>query len=267
MTAICASGLSSVAVAQTPLETWSGAEAFRKAWGLYAGATVAPVAWFDPDVRMRVVTGQSVYRYEAATGASQRGMSPFADVLLGLQKQWGALTVKGFAGVAALADVRTQAEAADLWHHTRLGPKVVLAHFGDLHPATLKALDAEGPLAAFEIFLDALPAEKKKSRAKPQLAAADLLPVTRDFAFVVPKDVAAGDVIKAASGADKALICGVNVFDVFEGGTLAAEGKKSIAIEVTLQPTTETLTDKAIDAVAAKIVADVKKATGGEIRG
>ena len=159
------------------------------------------------------------------------------------------------------------------WYHPgrsatlRLGPKVVLAHFGDVHPGTLKALDAEAPIAAFEIFLDALPAEKKKSRTKPPLAAADLLPVTRDFAFVVPRGVAAGDVVKAAAGADKALIKEVNVFDVFEGGALAGEGKKSIAIEVTLQPASATLTDKDIEAIAAKIVADVKKATGGEIRG
>jgi phenylalanyl-tRNA synthetase beta chain len=142
----------------------------------------------------------------------------------------------------------------------------VLAYFGEIHPATLKALDVEAPVAAFEIFIDALPPEKKKSRAKPLLAASDLLPVKRDLAFVVAKDVAAGDVIKAASNADKALIRAVNVFDVFEGGNLAAEGKKSIAIEVTLQPVTETLTDQAIDTIIKKIIADVKKVTGAELR-
>ena len=159
------------------------------------------------------------------------------------------------------------------WYHPgrsaslRLGPKVVLAQFGELHPQTLKALDATGPVSGFEIFLDALPPEKKKSKAKPALAASDLLPVRRDFAFVIDRQVAAGDVVRAAAGADKALIAGVNVFDVFEGGALAAEGKKSLAIEVTLQPIAETLTDKAIEAVAQKIIADVKKATGGEVRG
>jgi phenylalanyl-tRNA synthetase beta chain len=104
-------------------------------------------------------------------------------------------------------------------------------------------------------------------RAKPPLVASDLMPVRRDFAFVLDKDVAAGDVVRAAAGADKTLIAGISVFDVFEGGSLAAEGKKSLAIEVTLQPATETLTDKAIEAVADKIVASVKKATGGEVRG
>jgi len=162
---------------------------------------------------------------------------------------------------------------APQWYHPgrsgtiRLGPKVVLAHFGELHPATLKALDVEGPTVAFEIFFDALPPDKKRSRARPPLAAQDLLPVRRDFAFVLDKTVAAGDVIKAAAGADKALISEVSVFDVFEGGALASEGKKSLAIEVTLQPATETLTEKDIEAVSQKIIADVRKATGGEVRG
>jgi len=148
----------------------------------------------------------------------------------------------------------------------RLGPKTILAYFGDVHPATLKALDVEAPVAAFEIFLDTLPPERKKSRAKSALTASDLLPVTRDLAFIVPKDVAAGDLVKAAQNADKGLVRLVTVFDVFEGGSLAAEGKKSIAIEVTIQPTTETLTDQAIETITQKIVADVKRATGGELR-
>ena len=181
-----------------------------------------------------------------------------------------------FAALAALGVDPSKAQItrdAPGWYHPgrsgtlRLGPKTVLAHFGDVHPATLKTLDVEAPVAAFEIFLDALPPDKKKSHARATFAVSDLLPVKRDFAFIVAKDVAAGDVIKAAASADKALIQSVNVFDVFEGGSLAAEGKKSLAIEVTLQPTTETLTDAAIEAIVQKIIADVKKATGGEIRG
>ena len=162
---------------------------------------------------------------------------------------------------------------APAWFHPgrsgtlRLGPKAVIAHFGELHPDTLRTLDVAGPVVAFEVFLDALPPEKRKSRARPALAAAELLPVRRDFAFVLDRKVAAGDVVKAAAGADRTLIQQVAVFDVFEGGQLAAEGKKSLAIEVTLQPVTATLTDREIDAVSQKIVADVKKATGGEIRG
>ncbi len=180
-----------------------------------------------------------------------------------------------FAALAALGIDPSKAQItrdAPAWYHPgrsgalKLGPKTVLAYFGEIHPATLKALDVEAPVSAFEIFLDALPPEKKKSRAKPPLAASDLLPVTRDLAFIVPKDVSAGDVVKAAANADKNLIRAVNVFDVFEGGNLAAEGKKSVAIEITIQPATETLTDQAIETITKKIVSDVNKATGGELR-
>ena len=161
---------------------------------------------------------------------------------------------------------------APSWYHPgrsgtlRLGPKLVLAHFGEVHPATLKALDIDAPAVGFEIFLEALPPEKARGRAKPPLAAIDLLPVRRDFAFVIDRSVAASDVVRAAHSADKALIQIVSVFDVFEGGSLASEGKKSLAIEVTLQPVAETLTDQDIEAVSEKIIAAVKKATGGEIR-
>ncbi|MDX2156970.1 MAG: phenylalanine--tRNA ligase subunit beta [Hyphomicrobiaceae bacterium] len=161
---------------------------------------------------------------------------------------------------------------APAWYHPgrsatlRLGPKVVLAHFGELHPATLKLMDVGGPAAAFEVFLDALPPERRKNRARAPLGASDLLPVTRDFAFVLAKEVAAGDVVKAAEKADKALITSVRVFDLFEGGNLGID-RKSLAIEVTLTPTERTLTDEEIDAVGKKVIAEVGKATGGEIRG
>ena len=180
-----------------------------------------------------------------------------------------------FAALAALGFDPAKAQItrdAPAWYHPgrsgtlRLGPKVILAHFGEMHPGTLQTLDVEAPVSAFEIFLDALPAEKKKSRAKAPLAAADLLPVKRDFAFIVPRAVAAGDVIKAALNADKVLIQSVSVFDVFEGGNLAAEGKKSIAIEAIIQPATETLTDKDIERIALAIVTEVKRTTGGEVR-
>ena len=149
----------------------------------------------------------------------------------------------------------------------RLGPKVVLAHFGEVHPATLAALDIDAPVVAFEVFVDSLPAEKRKAtRARPPLEGINLMPLSRDFAFIVGRDVAAGDVVRAATGADKALIRDVDVFDVFEAGRLAEEGKKSLAIAVTLQPREQALTEKEIEAVSQKIIAAVTKATGGEIR-
>ena len=204
------------------------------------------------------------------TGAGRHwdGASQAADAFDVKSDAFAALTALGVD--PAKAQITRDAPG---WYHPgrsgalKLGPKTVLAYFGEIHPAALKTLDVEAPVAAFEIFLDALPPDKKKSRAKPALGGSDLLPVTRDFAFIVGKDVAAGDVVKAAAGADKALIKAVSVFDVFEDGALAAGGKKSIAIEVTIQPATETLTDAMIESIAQRIVADVKKATGGDIRG
>ena len=142
---------------------------------------------------------------------------------------------------------------------------MILGHFGEVHPSTLRFLDVEGPATAFEIFLSSLPPEKRKARAKAPLAASDLLPVKRDFAFVLDQTVSAGEVIKAAGAADKKLITNVSVFDVFEGGRLG-DGKKSIAIEVTLQAKDKTLTDADIEVLSARVIASVKKSTGGEIR-
>jgi phenylalanyl-tRNA synthetase beta chain len=147
----------------------------------------------------------------------------------------------------------------------QLGPKNILGTFGEMHPQVLKAMDLDGPAAAFEIFPEAVPASRRKGSAKPPLDITDLQPVRRDFAFVLDADVLAGDVIRAAQGADKALISDVSVFDIFEGASLGA-GKKSLAIEVTLQPREKTLTDEEIDMVSSRIIADVKKATGGDIR-
>ena len=116
------------------------------------------------------------------------------------------------------------------------------------------------------MFLHALPPERRKARARAPLNASDLLPVRRDFAFVVDQDTEAGKIVRAAGGAEKALISDVAVFDVFEGKAVG-DDKKSVAIEVTLQPTSKTLTDAEIDKVSDKVIAAVTKATGGSIRG
>ena len=143
---------------------------------------------------------------------------------------------------------------------------MMLAAFGEVHPAVLKALDVKGPAVAFEIYFDNLPAVKaKKSAAKPHLVLSTLQPVARDFAFVVDADVEAAKVINAAHAADKALITEVTLFDVYEGKGVG-EGKKSLAINVVLQPVDKTLTDAEIEAVADKVIAGVIKATGGELR-
>jgi phenylalanyl-tRNA synthetase beta chain len=148
-----------------------------------------------------------------------------------------------------------------------LGP-TVLARFGEVHPATLAEMDVDGPVAAFEVFLDAVPRPKKKKAgaARPMLALSAFQPVERDFAFVVDEAVPADKVVRAARGADKQLITDVQVFDVYRGKGID-EGRKSIAIAVTLQPRDKTLTDEEIDAVAGKIVASVEKNAGGVLRG
>jgi phenylalanyl-tRNA synthetase beta chain len=149
----------------------------------------------------------------------------------------------------------------------QFGPKNVVGAFGEVHPKVLKALDLKGPLVAFELNLDALPPPKAKpTKMKPKLTLPDFQPLTRDFAFVVGRDVAAGDIVKAAQAAERQLIVGVDVFDIYEGTGIDPD-KKSVAIAVTLQPTEKTLTDVEIEAVSAKIVGEVSKKTGAVLRG
>jgi phenylalanyl-tRNA synthetase beta chain len=148
----------------------------------------------------------------------------------------------------------------------QIGPQNVLGYFGELHPRALDLLRADGPLIAFEVILDRIPeAKRKPTRAKPVLELSAFQPVSRDFAFIVDRGVKAGDIVRAAQGADRKLITDVSVFDVYEGKGIDA-GKKSIAIAVTIQPREKTLTDQEIDAVGAKIVAEVTKKTGGTLR-
>jgi phenylalanyl-tRNA synthetase beta chain len=148
----------------------------------------------------------------------------------------------------------------------QFGPKNVAGWFGELHPAALEALDAEGPLVAFEIVLDAIPAAKARpTKAKPKLERSEFMPVSRDLAFVVTEGAAAGDILKAALGADRALITAADVFDVYRGPGVP-EGQKSVAITVTLQPRERTLTDSEIEVAVAKVVAEVGKKTGATLR-
>jgi phenylalanyl-tRNA synthetase beta chain len=203
----------------------------------------------------------------AGGGRHWGGAASAADVFDVKADALAALAALGFD--ASKAQVVREAPG---WFHPgrsgalKLGPKVTLGVFGELHPETLKALDVSGAAAGFELFLDAIPEARRKSTARQPLDAALLQTVTRDFAFVLDSGVAAADVVRAAQSAEKKLIANVVVFDLFEGKNLG-EGKKSLAIEVTLQPREKTLTDEEIEAVAAKVAAEVKKATGGEIRG
>jgi len=160
---------------------------------------------------------------------------------------------------------------AAAWYHPgragtlALGPKV-LAVFGELHPKILAAFDLKGPVAAFEVMMDAIPDPRAaKTKARPTFAPSAFQAVERDFAFVVETTVTADEVLRAAKGSDRALIEQAIVFDVYEGKGVP-EGKKSLAISVRIQPKDKTLTDVEIDALAAKIVAAVTKATGATLR-
>ena len=159
------------------------------------------------------------------------------------------------------------------WHPGRagniaLGPNR-LATFGEVHPRVLKAMDVKGPAVAFTVHVANVPLPKVKTPTRPALNLSDLQAVERDFAFVVDAGVEALTIVNAAQGADKALIESVRVFDQFAGDKAEAQmgaGKKSVAITARLQPRDKTLTDKDIEAVAAKIVEKVGKATGGTLR-
>lgn len=172
------------------------------------------------------------------------------------------------APVASLQLV--EGENRDWWRpgqsaRLQLGPKVVVAEFGALHPRTLKALGAEAPMVAFEVVLDAVPEPRAaKTKARPAADLPALQPLTRDFAFLVDGDRAAGDLVRAVAGADKALIAEVRVFDVYRGQGVP-EGQKSVALEVVIQPREATLTDAEIEALTARITAAAAKA-GAELR-
>src|SRR5579863_1871783 len=149
----------------------------------------------------------------------------------------------------------------------QFGPKTVVGWFGQLHPSVCEALDAEGPIVAFEITLDALPAPKAKpTRTKAKLVRSDFMPVGRDLAFVVGERTNAIDIVRAAEGAERSLVASVGVFDVYRGEGLP-EGAKSVAIHVTLQPRERTLTEAEIEAAVARIVSEVSRKTGAALRG
>ncbi len=172
---------------------------------------------------------------------------------------------------APVANLMVMGDAGPQFHPgqsgtLRLGPKNVLARFGALHPATLDAFDVDGPVVAVEIYLDAIPAKKgKQAFAKPHYAPPVLQAVKRDFAFLVPSDLPAGDLLRAVKGADKANIVDARVFDVFAGQGVP-EGKTSIAVEVTLQPGEKSYKDDELKAISDAVVAAAAK-QGAELRG
>lgn len=176
-----------------------------------------------------------------------------------------ALALLAQAG-APVDNLQVMGEAGDAWHPgqsgtLRLGPKTVLAAFGMLHPKTLKAFDLAGPVAAVELYLDAIPAKRAQGFARAAYAPPALQPVRRDFAFLVPAELAADALVRAVKGADKANIVSARVFDLFE-----KNGEKSVAVEIVLQPGERSFTDADLKAVSDKVVAAAAK-LGAQLRG
>ena len=147
----------------------------------------------------------------------------------------------------------------------RLGPKAVLAEFGALHPTLARTFDLDGDAVAGEIFLDAIPARRGSGRMRTPYTPPALQPVTRDFAFLVPDALAAGDLVRAVRGADKSAITSARLFDIF-AGTGVPDGHKSLAVEVTLQPGEKSFTEEELTAISGRIVAAAGK-VGATLRG
>ena len=174
------------------------------------------------------------------------------------------------AAGAPTGNLQTAREASDYFHPGRsavlkLG-KNVLAQFGEIHPAILETMDIKTPTMGFEVFLDNIPTSKKKGTAKANLTLAPFQPLNRDFAFIVDENIDVETITRAAKGADRTLITDVSVFDIYQGKGVD-EGKKSVAINVILQPVKETLNDKQIEEISKSIVDAVNSKTGAVLRG
>lgn len=225
---------------------------------------IGPIYLDDsPTGQRTVITGLTVPKSPRHWGGAAE------DALFALKGDLLALLEELGAPVASLQLV--QGQNRDWWHPGRsarlqLGPKTIIAEFGALHPRTLKALDADGPMLAFEMVLDAVPEPRGKAgKARGAANLSALMPLTRDFAFVVEDGRPAGDLVRAVAGADKTLIAEVRVFDVYRGPGVP-EGMKSVALEVVVQPREATLTEAEIEALSAKVVAAAGK-VGATLRG
>ncbi|WP_127599781.1 phenylalanine--tRNA ligase subunit beta [Nitratireductor alexandrii] len=250
-----------IAAAQRNADRGFGDIALFEVSGTYQGDRPEDQRRVAGGVRRGTATLEGAGRHWAGNAATVGVFDAKADALAALE-----------AAGAPIDKLTIEAGGPDWYHPGRsgtikLGPKNLLGTFGEFHPDTLEALDAAGPICGFEVYLDAVPEPKAKAtRTKPRLDLSPFQAVKRDFAFVVDKGVAAGVLTRAVAAADKKLIAGVSVFDVFEGASIGAD-KKSIAIEVAIQPQERTLTDEDFEALSARIVANVEKQTGGVLRG
>lgn len=211
--------------------------------------------------------GQRLVAAGVRAGSSPRGWASAAravDTMDAKADLWAAMA----ALEVPIDGIMLTQDAPGFYHPgrsatVRQGPKTILGRFGEIHPRVLNDLGLPGPMVAFELDLDAVSDPKRRRKAAPDLSA--FQPLRRDFAFLVDTGVAADAVLRAAKGAERTLITGVTLFDVYEGDKVPA-GKKSLAIEVTFQPRDRTLTDAEIEAACQKVIAAVAKSTGAALR-
>ena len=222
----------------------------------------------ERDQRLAAAAVRTGTAGRGGAGRHWSGAAPAVDVFDAKADAFGLLAALG----VPTGGLQVVAGATAAFHPgrsmtLRFGPKNVIAQVGELHPRVLAAMDVAGPIVAFEMILDDIPAPKSRpTKARAKLDLPDFMPLTRDFAFIVDAGVEAGEIVKAAQGADRTMVTKVVVFDVY-AGVGVAEGKKSVAVAATLQPREKTPTDAEIEAVAAKIVADVGRKTGAVLRG
>ncbi len=229
---------------------------------------VAPVYASDrPEGQSIVAAGARALRPQRHWARAKPEDAALAGVMAVKADAIGALSAAGVKG----DQLQTSRAVPTYFHPGRAGvlqqgPKNRLAAFGELHPGALAALGADGPLFGFEVYLDAIPNPRARSgKTRSALDASEFMPLTRDFAFIVDEGVEAGALLKAVRGAEKALLADAVLFDVYRGKGVDP-GKKSLAVEVTLQPKDKTLTEAEIEAVAERIVTAVHKAVGGALR-
>ena len=211
--------------------------------------------------------GQRLVAAGVRAGSSPRGWASAVQAVDAMDAKadlWAALA----ALEVPMEGIMLTQDAPSFYHPgrsatVRQGPKTILGRFGELHPRVIGDLGLPGPMVAFELDLDAVSDRKRRRKSAPDLSA--FQPLRRDFAFLVDTTVAADAVLRAAKGAERTLIAGVTLFDVYEGDKVPV-GKKSLAIEVIFQPRERTLTDAEIEAACQKVIAAVAKSTGAALR-
>lgn len=160
------------------------------------------------------------------------------------------------------------AEAPSWYHPSRsaslkLGLKVTLATFGELHPSLLKEFDLQTPLVAFECYIDSIPLPKKDFRKKPLLLSPYQV-VERDFAFILEESVSADKILSSIRKVDPHLIKEIRIFDVYQGPGVP-EGKKSMGLSIRLEPQEATLTETQISDLSDKIISAAQQ-IGAQLR-